>query len=98
MKEMTPCQTTKQGDVQSQGTRSKVPIERDLEGHICPNCGSRRYCLVIRVVGGRYSGLLAARCSRCREPTMLMPNVLRPHEIEQEINSERQHMNHETID
>lgn len=74
MEETSPYQSTKQDDLQSQGTtsqRSKLPIEHEMEGHVCTNCGSRRYRLVIRVNGSRYSGLLAARCSRCREPTML---------------------------
>ncbi len=89
VKELKPYQTATRDDVQSQRMKSGVPIERDLEGHICPNCGSRRYCLVIRVTGGRYNGLLAARCSRCREPRMLLPDELIPQAMEQETEADR---------
>jgi hypothetical protein len=64
------------GGVQSDESGKQFPIQSDLEGRICPNCGSRRYCLVFRITTGRYNGLLAARCSRCREPRTLVPDEL----------------------
>jgi len=78
MKENDPRGARREGERQTEATIKKLPIERDLEGHLCPNCGSRRYSLFIRMVSGRYSGLLAARCSRCREPRMLIPDELIP--------------------
>lgn len=78
MKENDPRGARREGERQTEATIKKLPIERDLEGQVCPNCGSRRYSLFIRMVSGRYSGLLAARCSRCREPRMLIPDELIP--------------------
>jgi hypothetical protein len=60
-----------------------VPVLRNLEGHMCPRCGSRRYVLVFRLNGNTRSGLLAARCSNCREPKELTPS-----EIERECRPE----------
>lgn len=88
---MNPYQTSKQRDRPSQGTKSQksqLPIERDLEGPICSNCGSRRYGLVIRMVGGRYSGLLAALCRGCHEPRMLMLEDLLLQEMVRETEPE----------
>ena len=45
-----------------------MPVLRELEGHTCANCGSLRYFLVFRANADGQSGLLAARCTRCREP------------------------------
>ncbi len=78
MKEHDPHEARREADRQPEETRKKLPIERDLKGHVCPNCGSRRYSLFIRMVSGRDSGLLAARCSCCREPRMLIPDELIP--------------------
>lgn len=81
MKENDPHEARGEAEKQPEETIKKLPIERDLEGHVCSNCGSRRYSLFIRMVSGRYSrfsGLLGARCSRCREPRMLIPDELIP--------------------
>jgi len=66
-------------DVQSDGRKRKLLIQSDLEGRMCPYCGSRRYTLVFRMIRGRYSGLLAARCSRCRQPKSLIRRDLLPY-------------------
>lgn len=75
-------------DMQRGLTVGGVPVLRNLEGHMCPNCGSRRYVLVFRVKGNTRSGLLAARCSNCREPKELTPSEIerecrpyRPYEV-----------------
>jgi len=78
MRENDPHEARREAERQPEETIKKLPIERDLEGPICPSCGSRRYSLFIRMVSGRYSGLLAARCSRCREPRMLIPDEFIP--------------------
>lgn len=57
-------------------TVNGIPVLRNLEGHMCPSCGSRRYVLVFRVNGNTQSGLLEARCSNCREPKELTPGEI----------------------
>ncbi len=53
-----------------------MPVLRELEGHMCVNCGSLRYVLVFHANGDTQSGMLAARCSRCREPQELTPGEI----------------------
>lgn len=65
-------------DEQGDGRKRKLLIQSDLEGRMCPHCGSRRYTLVFRMIRGRYIGLLAARCSCCRQPRSLMRRELLP--------------------
>jgi hypothetical protein len=89
MKEKNPLLTATVGGVKSDESGKHLPIQSDLEGRICPNCGSRRYCLVFRVTRGRYNGLLAARCSRCHKPRTLEPDELMLHEREGETDSFR---------
>jgi hypothetical protein len=89
VKEKNPCLSAALGGVQSAESGRKPPIQSDLEGRTCPNCGSRRYCLVFRVIRGRYNGLLAARCSRCREPRTLLPDELILHERDGETDFDR---------
>src|SRR5437899_10788362 len=48
-----------------------LPVLRDLKGPICAHCGSLRYFLVFRVSGDGRKGILAGRCSRCRNPREL---------------------------
>ena len=43
-----------------------MPVLRDLEGPICAHCGSVRYFLVFRISGDGRNGILAGRCSYCR--------------------------------
>ena len=53
-----------------------VPVLRDLEGHMCGNCGNRRYVLAFRMNENNQSGTLVARCSYCREPKELTPSEI----------------------
>jgi hypothetical protein len=76
MKEINSDRAGILDDVQSDGKKRKLLIQSDLEGRMCPHCGSRRYTLVFRIVRGRYIGLLAARCSRCRQPRSLRRELL----------------------
>ena len=48
-----------------------LPVLRELAGPICAHCGSLRYLLVFRVSGDGRNGILAGRCSRCRNPREL---------------------------
>jgi hypothetical protein len=70
-------------DRQTEETRKTktLPVQSELVGHVCPSCGSRRYSLVVRVIGGPQSGLLAARCRHCRELRELAPDELMPGEM-----------------
>jgi len=79
MKEINSDRAGILGDVQSGGGKGKLLIQSDLEGRRCPHCGSRRYTLVFRMIRGRYIGLLAARCSRCRQPKSLIRRELLPY-------------------
>ncbi len=48
-----------------------LPVLRDLDGPICAHCGSVRYFLVFRISGDGQNGILAGRCSHCRNPREL---------------------------
>jgi hypothetical protein len=71
MKEMNHTQSVTFPDVQRDQNIGGLPVLRDLEGPICSHCGSLRYCLVFRVSGDGRNGILAGRCSRCRNPREL---------------------------
>ena len=43
-----------------------LPVLRDLEGSLCTHCGSPRYNLVFRLSHDGRNGVLAGRCTRCR--------------------------------
>ena len=58
-------------DVQGDKFIGGMPVLRDLEGSICAHCGSPRYFLVFRVSEDGRTGILAGRCSRCRNPREL---------------------------
>lgn len=78
MNETTLQRMVKTGGGRSEGPGRALLIQRVLEGHKCSHCGSRRYFLVFRMVGGQQSGLLAARCSGCRALRELVPEELIP--------------------
>lgn len=84
MKEMNLSRTAGPGDMQRLQSAGRLPVQGDLEGHICARCGSRRYCLIFRVIKDSRSGILAARCSYCREPRELAFD-----EIERECHPDR---------
>lgn len=90
MKEINSAAAGTCGDMQSERRGSKLLIQSDLEGHMCPYCGSRRYVLVFRMIRGRHSGFLAARCSRCRTPRSLRPQDLLPRETKRETGSDQE--------
>ncbi len=71
MKEMTLSETAKPDDLQREQSARRLPVQVDLEGHLCARCGSCRYFLVFRMIKDSRSGILAARCSRCRGPREL---------------------------
>jgi hypothetical protein len=48
-----------------------LPVLRDLEGPVCPHCGGLRYVLIFRVSRDGRNGILAGRCSSCRNPREL---------------------------
>ena len=83
MKSMNLSRTVSAGKVWREQGAERLPIQGDLEGRVCVRCGSRRYFLVFRVIKDSRSGVLAARCSRCREPRELTPD-----EIERECHSD----------
>jgi predicted RNA-binding Zn-ribbon protein involved in translation (DUF1610 family) len=96
MKGKNSQRTAMVGGVQTDESGRKVPIQSDLEGRTCPNCGSRRYSLVFRVImRGRFNGLLAARCSRCRKPRTLIPDELTVHERDGVLDFDRGCINNE---
>ena len=72
MKEMNHTQSVAFSDVQRDQNIGGLPILRDLKGPICAHCGSLRYFLVFRVSGDGRNGILAGRCSRCRNPRELV--------------------------
>jgi hypothetical protein len=78
MKQMNHAQSVPFSDVRRDKTIGRLPVLRDLEGSICPHCGSLRYFLVFRVSGDGRNGILVGRCSRCRNP-----RELKADEIEQ---------------
>jgi hypothetical protein len=62
---------TTHSDGQRRPTVRDARVLRNLNGSLCANCESRQYVLVFRVNEHTQSGLLEARCSRCREPKEL---------------------------
>jgi hypothetical protein len=66
MKEMNHSQSMAFSDVQKDKLIGGLPVLRDLEGPICAHCGCLRYFLVFRVSGDGRNGILAGRCSHCR--------------------------------
>ena len=66
MKEMNHTQSMTRSDVPIGQRIGGLPVLRDLEGPICFHCGGFRYFLVFRVSSNGRKGILAARCSRCR--------------------------------
>jgi hypothetical protein len=71
MKEINRSQSMALHDVQRDKLFGGLPVLRDLEGPRCPHCGSPRYFLVFRISGDGLNGILAGRCSRCRNPREL---------------------------
>ena len=71
MKEMNHTQAVKFPNVQRDQNIGGLPVLRNLMGPICTHCGSLHYFLVFRVSGDGRSGILAGRCSRCRNPREL---------------------------
>ena len=71
VKEMNHSQPVTFPNMQRDQIVGGLPILRDLEGPICAHCGSLRYFLVFRVSGDGRNGILAGRCSRCRNPREL---------------------------
>jgi hypothetical protein len=65
-------------DAERNRSFGEMPVLRELEGHMCTNCGSLRYFLVFRTSGDGRSGILAARCTRCREPKEWAPSDIEP--------------------
>jgi len=68
MKEMNHRQLMVLSDVQRGRRIGALPVLRDLEGPVCGHCGGLRYFLVFRVSRDGWNGVLAGRCSRCRNP------------------------------
>lgn len=69
MKNVNPLnQPVMSCNVERDQNSGRLPVLRDLRGRICPHCGSFRYSLAFRVSGDGRHGILAVRCSRCREP------------------------------
>jgi hypothetical protein len=66
MKVMSSPQPVTFPEVQRDQIIGGLPVLRDLEGPICAKCGSLRYLLVFRVSRDGWNGVLAGRCSRCR--------------------------------
>jgi hypothetical protein len=71
MKVMSSPQPVTCPEVQKDQIIGGLPVQRDLEGPICAHCGSLRYLLVFRLSGDGRNGVLAGRCSRCRNPRKL---------------------------
>jgi len=71
MKEMNHTQAVTFPNMQRDLNIGGLPVLRDLAGPICAHCGSLRYFLVFRVSGDGRNGILAGRCSRCRNPREL---------------------------
>jgi hypothetical protein len=71
MKEMNLTQSVMFPDVLRKKSIGRLPVLRNLEGPICAHCGSLHYFLVFRVSGDGRNGILAGRCSRCRNPREL---------------------------
>ena len=71
MKEMNHTQSVTFPNMQRNLNIGGLPVLRDLAGPICAHCGSLRYFLVFRVSGDGRNGILAGRCSRCRNPREL---------------------------
>lgn len=71
MKEMNHTQSVTFPNMQRDLNIGELPVLRELAGPICAHCGSLRYFLVFRVSGDGQNGILAGRCSRCRNPREL---------------------------
>ncbi len=71
MNERNHPQSVTVPDVQRDQIIGGLPVLRDLEGPICAHCGNLHYFLVFRVSGDGRNGILAGRCSRCRNPREL---------------------------
>jgi hypothetical protein len=71
MEAISNAQSLALPDVQRKKLIGGLPVQRDLEGTICAHCGSLRYFLVFRISGDGRNGILAGRCSRCRNPREL---------------------------
>jgi len=78
MKEINRSQSMALHDVQRDKLFGGLPVLQDLEGPRCAHCGSPRYFLVFRISEDGLNGILAGRCSRCRNP-----RELKADEIEQ---------------
>jgi len=76
MKEMNHSQSVTFPNVLRDQNFGGVPILRDLAGPICAHCGSLRYFLVFRVSGDGRNGILAGRCSCCRNPRVLIASEI----------------------
>ena len=71
MKAINHSESMSVPDVQRNKLIGGLPVLRDLEGSICTHCGSVRYFLVFRISGDGRTGILAGRCSYCRNPREL---------------------------
>lgn len=71
MKEMNHTQSVTFPNMQRDLNIGGLPVLREVAGPICAHCGSLRYFLVFRVSGDGRNGILAGRCSRCRNPREL---------------------------
>ena len=71
MKEMNYTQSVTFPNMQRDLNIEGLPVLRELAGPICAHCGSLRYFLVFRVSTDGRNGILAGRCSRCRNPREL---------------------------
>ena len=71
MKEINRSQSMPFHDVQRDKLIGGLPVLHDLEGPLCAHCGSPRYFLVFRISGDGRNGILAGRCSHCRNPREL---------------------------
>jgi hypothetical protein len=76
MKEMNHTKSVTFPNVLRDQNIGGLPILRDLEGPICAHCGNLRYFLVFRVSGDGRNGILAGRCSRCRNPRDLIASEI----------------------
>ena len=71
MNEMNHTQSMEFPDAQRGLIIGGLPVLRELKGPHCAHCGSLRYFLVFRVSHDGRNGILAGRCSRCRNPREL---------------------------
>ena len=78
MKQMVHNRSVMPPEMERSRNDGEMPVLRELEGQMCTNCGSLRYFLVFRTSGDGRSGMLAARCTRCREPKEWVPSDIAP--------------------